>query len=644
MGNTQSAKTSKKKTLEEIVDYIASNYILTQNFKDMENLANMSYCNKLVILTSKIIEKNLTNLEIEFMTQRMQKGKEINEMAKDKLMFFQQDNLVNLDVTNKTQKRRMCIGLAKFYVKIAQVFAAIVTTINPTYIFKVENTNSDTFTSPQKDEGVAPSIKTEGETEGDAPSIKTEGETEGVAPSIKTEGDAPSIKIEGDAPSIKIEGDAPIKIGGNDELKEVDLTQKHKLPENAKANTERINICSQRINALLNGEDYNVDVNKQVKVNPKFCDINNDKNKSKPKTLFSEPGIPELEKLYFDKYDYDNGGFIGMTKDMREKVYEKDVETFYKVFTGNDKMPEGTNNTPIKKFSQIELHDYKKLEGCNTDGLYTKPYTGTLKDKLIAKYAQHINLMMNKANKNQEKLFEYIDKLFSFNLNDQTKEKDIIINPNLTEKKLQIIVEDVRKIIFGLYKDCELDFSEGLKIFELMVEKTIKDTMVQQITNLEKDRDEVLAGSDLSEQTNLLPKPAALMPKPLITVPEPLITVPEPLMPMPEPLMPMPEPLVTVPEPLVTVPVPEPLVTVTVPEPLVTVTEPQMIMTMPEPLVSVPEPLVSVPEPQVSVTEPLVSVPEPAVCMPPKSDVTAPKSIVNEPEPDIFSKPMIKIP
>ena len=618
MGNTQSAKTSKKKTLEEIVDYIASNYILTQNFKDMENLANMSYCNKLVILTSKIIEKNLTNLEIEFMTQRMQKGKEINEMVKDKLMFFQQDNLVNLDVTNKTQKRRMCIGLAKFYVKIAQVFAAIVTTINPTYIFKVENTNSDTFTSPQKDEGDAPSIKTEG----DAPPIKTEGD----APSIKTEGE-----IEGDAPPIKTEDDALIKIGGNDELKEVDLTQKHKLPENAKANTERINICSQRINALLNGEDYNVDVNKQVKVNPKFCDINNDKNKSKTKTLFSEPGIPELEKLYFDKYDYDNGGFIGMTKDMREKIYEKDVETFYKVFTGNDKMPEGTNNTPIKKFSQIELHDYKKLEGCKPDGLYTKPYTGTLKDKLIAKYAQHINLMMNKANKNQEKLFEYIDKLFSFNLNDQTKEKDIIINPNLTEKKLQIIVEDVRKIIFGLYKDCELDFSEGLKIFELMVEKTIKDTMVHQITNLEKDRDEVLAGSDLSEQTNLLPKPAALMPKPAALMPKPLVTVPEPFVIVPEPLVSVPEPLVSVPEPLVIVP--EPQMTMTMPE--LTVTAPEFTAPMPEPLVTAPH--APIPEPQASVTEP-------AVCMPPKSDVTAPKSIVNEPEPDIFSKPMIKIP
>jgi hypothetical protein len=604
MGNTQSAKTSKKKTLEEIVDYIASNYILTQNFKDMENLANMSYCNKLVILTSKIIFNNLSNLEIEFMTQRTQKGKEINEMTKDKLMFFQKDNLVNLDVTNKTQKRRMCIGLAKFYVKIAHIFAAIVTTINPIYTFNIEPSSSvishedDTIAKPDSVIGAT----TQGDaTQGDA----TQGDaTQGDA----TQGDATQgDATQGDATQgDTTQGDTTQgETKQDDELiKEVDLTQKHTLPENVKTNIQRFNICSQRINALINGEDYNVDENKEVKVNPNFCDINYDKNKSKPKTLFSEPGIPELEKLYFDKYDYDNGGFIGMTKDMRENVYEKDVETFYKVFTGNDTLPRGENITPVKRFSQIELHNYKKLEGCKPGGLYTKPYIGTLKDKLISKYAEHINLMMNKANKNQEKLFEYIDKLFAFNFNEQTKKKEIFINPNLTEKKLQTIVENVRKIIFELYKDCELDFSEGLKIFELMVEKTIKDTMVQQITNLEKDRDEILVGSDLSEKNNSNPELA----KPLI----PVSTMPEPAMPeFAKPLIPvsaMPEP--AMPE------FAKPLIPVSaMPEPA-----------MPEfakPLI----PVSAMPE----TAMPETAMPEPA--MPDKDKLN-----------DIFSKPMIKLP
>jgi len=50
------------------------------------------------------------------------------------------DQLNALDVSNDTQKtihkKRMCIGIAKHYVKIAHVFAAIVMTINPVYTYK----------------------------------------------------------------------------------------------------------------------------------------------------------------------------------------------------------------------------------------------------------------------------------------------------------------------------------------------------------------------------------------------------------------------------------------------------------------------------------------------------------------------------
>ena len=46
----------------------------------------------------------------------------------------------SLDISNDAQKslkkKRVCIGIAKFYVKIAHVFAAIVMTINPVYSYK----------------------------------------------------------------------------------------------------------------------------------------------------------------------------------------------------------------------------------------------------------------------------------------------------------------------------------------------------------------------------------------------------------------------------------------------------------------------------------------------------------------------------
>jgi len=416
---------SNKKSLSQIIDYVATNYILTQNFKDMEKLTDTEYCNNLVILTSKIVEQKLSNLDINYLTQRLKGKSEINEMASDKLIYFKKDEIDHFDVQNvqnATQKRRMCIGIAKFYVKVAQVFSAIVTTVNPTYKFK--------------------------------------------------------------------------DISGNSQ--EVDLTQKENIPDEAKASIQRINMCSQRINALINGQIFNPNQKEPLKINPKFCEINTDSKTGKSRNLYSEPGMPELEKLYFDKYDYDHGGFVGMSEKMRKTVYEKDVETLYKAFTGNDKIPlNEKGEKTIKTFTQIPLRNYKNSDGCSPGGKYTKTYEGSIKEKLFYDYASHVNDMMNNVNKNQDKLLAIIDRLFSFNINPLTKKKEIVVKASLTEKKLEDIVVETRTIIQDLYKNCELDFFKGLKIYDDIINKTINDTTLIQIKSLEEKRDVILTEDNL---------------------------------------------------------------------------------------------------------------------------------------------------
>ena len=120
MGNTQN-KEGDKPSLAKIIDFVATNYILTQNFQDMKKLSDMKYCNNLVILTSKVIENKLSDIEVEFLAQRLKQNEEINEMTTEKLKFMNKKDLADLDVKNQTQKRRMCIGIAKFYVKIAHI-------------------------------------------------------------------------------------------------------------------------------------------------------------------------------------------------------------------------------------------------------------------------------------------------------------------------------------------------------------------------------------------------------------------------------------------------------------------------------------------------------------------------------------------
>ena len=65
----------------------------------------------------------------------MERGVLIDKMRRDKLIYFDKANLKNLDVNNSFKKKRMCIGIAQFYVKVGHIFAAILKTINPEYIF-----------------------------------------------------------------------------------------------------------------------------------------------------------------------------------------------------------------------------------------------------------------------------------------------------------------------------------------------------------------------------------------------------------------------------------------------------------------------------------------------------------------------------
>lgn len=431
MGNAQNKQdlASPKKSLSQIIDYVATNYILTQNFEDMKKLSDMKYCNNLVILTSKVIANNLNNLDIQYLAQRLKGTEEINEMDKDKIIYLNKNNLQNLDVRNQTQKRRLCIGIAKHYVKVAHVFAAIATTINPTY----------TYT---------------------------------------------------DASGQRLDST---------------LEEKQSIPEDATVKIKRINICNKRIDALINNQNFNVTDKESITIKPNFCQMNYDSANNSTKMLYSEPGIPELEKLYYDKYDYDKGNFIGMTDKMRKDIYEKDVETFYKVFTGRDKIPVGSDGQKtIKTFSQIPLKDFHKSEGCKPDGVYNKSsgYQGSLKDKLFKQYAEQTKDMMNKTTMNQNKLLSIIDKLFVFGINPQTNKKEIVINPTLNEQSLQEIVETTRHLIINLYITCENEFLKGLEIFEAIVEKQIIDTSKEQIKELENKIENTLASSDISDTIN----------------------------------------------------------------------------------------------------------------------------------------------
>ena len=110
MGNSQSNNSNENKEdskLANSIDVIAANYILTQNFTDMLNLKDPKYCNNLVIMTSDVLAKNMSNKEVTYLSQKLKDGVEINELSNDSVLYMNKSDVDKLDVHRYQKKQIM---------------------------------------------------------------------------------------------------------------------------------------------------------------------------------------------------------------------------------------------------------------------------------------------------------------------------------------------------------------------------------------------------------------------------------------------------------------------------------------------------------------------------------------------------------
>ena len=436
-------------TLEDSLDFIATYYILTMDFTSLSRLHEQKYCEELVVLTSDIINKYFSDLEVKSLAKRIDSGVGTGTGTgtgeTEKLVFFNKNDIDHLGIPDSEIKKGYCIEIAKFYIKIAHVFSAIVTTINPEYIYK------DVFGN--------------------------------------------TIKRS--------------------------LMQKSSIPESADVSVSKINLCSERINALKGSSDSNVQIGGQEKpkteseedsekdsekdseqepeietkpnnngdtiiIHPDVCSINLDKN-GENNYLDEEPGINELIDLYFDgEYDLNTGKFMGMTTETEKQFYD-DLKRFYLTFTDETEIP-----PEIKKFSDIKLRNYSKKTFCENAGNQSISVEGSYKDVLFVKYADNLKSMVKSVNVKQDELLKIINKIFVF-VDDPVTNKEVIrVSPDLTDAELQSIIVETRNLIIELYLKCESDFVEGVKIYEAIVESQILDTTQKHIEQLEREKDKLI--------------------------------------------------------------------------------------------------------------------------------------------------------
>jgi hypothetical protein len=403
---------SVKSSFSTIMEHIAENYILTQNFQDLINLNDPSYCDKIILLTSELLNENLNTHEIEYMTQKTRAGVDVYEKTTSVITFA---NKKKLDTINNhissLQKRRMCMGIAKFFVRISQVYSAVFMTLNPSYVYIDNYGNKQT----------------------------------------------------------------------------VEFKYKGKIPPTVKLEKIYFNLCNEKIDYLTrdssipNAANNNKIVDNVIFVHPEFCNsgINPDGTQQ---TIVDKIGIKELEKLYYDVYDFDNGKFNKMTEKMRD-MYNADLKTLYAAFT--DEKPESMPSS-IKSFSDIKVKVYKTSNACKLpNNPYNIKHHGTLGETLFAEYATHVKNMKQGIVDRQNKLVDILKQLFISVVDTETGKNTFSIHPDLTASSLEDLNKKVVEILVLQYVSCERDYLKGLKIYESIVEDKIKKLTEEQIKNLE---------------------------------------------------------------------------------------------------------------------------------------------------------------
>ena len=432
---------------------IATDYILGQNFQDMIRLTNSKYCNDLVIITSKILKKSFFSNQIQVMYKQISEGD----------IYSGQSILGISGSSQKEQTKKMCIEIAKYYVKIAHLFAAIITTLNPVFSWRSSASSSRAILSPH--------IPAE-------PPGRTEVEQ-------------------------GMEG-----VEGVEDVEKTTLENKHYISEMAKdVKIENLNFCNSRIADLMDMdeltdllEDESV-MNtmsgelpvSEIKIKTKLCSSNLNNSSvgmgmgtGTVKTVYDLPGFAELSRLYNDKYNASKGRFDKMSAKSRDEK-KRNIDLLYTLFTGNPNPPKD-----IKSFRDIPLHSFSDTADCSSpDSMLNKTYVGNTKDKLFVDYVEQVKKMIYDSNMIRNSLLEIIDSIFIANTSSQSdgSKTKYIIDPNLTYEELNNLIDETRKIILKLYVNCEKNFIHTLKILQGIIEAQMFETGQRQIRELEKSID-----------------------------------------------------------------------------------------------------------------------------------------------------------
>lgn len=142
MGNQNSTSIhSDKETLLDSLDEIASDFITTTHFNDLKNAFDDKYCDKLIVLTEKVLSNKFNLMDLTMIHDRIENGK--TDYIHGKIGYMDKTNLSSIQKTTngKLEKKQLCQQIASFYMRMFMFYDAILKTINPVYVYKDYHAN-----------------------------------------------------------------------------------------------------------------------------------------------------------------------------------------------------------------------------------------------------------------------------------------------------------------------------------------------------------------------------------------------------------------------------------------------------------------------------------------------------------------------
>jgi len=472
--------------------------IILKEVKFNSSLTDSGKCEKLIIITSAVLNRLPFRL-ISYMDRRHKlfsdKYETFNAMDRALLVNTNPEILKEskLDEPNEFRKRQMCVGLARFYIQIGNLFNAIMTTMRP---YNYENTRR---TGPDNFSDMLIFSLMEGRSTNQKDKLRYE--------------------LSNMSGFAKKQQDMKKRLGSILKFGEIvqDLT-----PGEGICNVQR-------------------DI-EQTKVTPlTITGSSATETKIKP-SIFSM-----LEELYYDIFHQSSSvnpkspQFIAMTAAMKEKIYRNDVRELYRIVTGGKEPgPEIETFTDVAKYVNDNEEIKKWCNQPENKNMKIKVNDELRSDSGFVEYVQHIRDTIAYTSKQRKVIVGLLDRVFvtmkksndelreieqtwfksgakkyeGFERDDEYSREffklnlkyDFFINPNLTDAELQTITNEARTRIVRLYADSYQRFLKGFQILQKIQanSEVIQLQMRQEISTKGQEEPEMKTPKDTDKNKSII--------------------------------------------------------------------------------------------------------------------------------------------